>query len=347
MANKHIFDVFDDAEKFGVVSMLESVKKMPYNPGFLASLNIFEPEPVDTDKVAIAMEQGRQALIATTLRGAPIEAAEPEPENIRPFIIPRLAKADKIYAHELRNVSPAIGEDVADVVGRKLARKQARLKQDMKLTFEHHMMGAVKGIVYDSNGVKVVYNYWTAWDVSAPADIDLDLDNATPVLGKLKRDIQSKIQRPIVDALQDGENANVRLIGLAGNNFYDYLTSHADVHKIWLAQQARADELQQTNIYGKFSYGNVDWYNYRGATVGGTAVGVHTDKAVIFPVGLPGMFRHIMGPGESIDELGSEGQEMYPGIVRDLQRNWWVQPELYAYPLFLNTRPDLVLTAVV
>lgn len=342
----HIFDIFDDPSKFGVVSMIGSVKKMPYKPGFLGSLKIFEPEPVDTDKVAIAMEQGRQALIGTSLRGAPIDAAEPDSENIRPFLIPRLAKGDKLYAHELRNVRPASGETIADPVGRRIARMQARLKQDMEVTFEHHRLGAVQGIVYDKNGTKVIYNYWTAWGVSPPAEIDLDLDNANPVLGKLRRDIQSKIRRPIIDAIEDGSEATgVRIIALCGNDFFDDMISHPEVREIWLAQQKRAEELGKTMVYGSFVYGDVEWINYRGATIGGTNVGIHTDKAKIFPIGVPGMYRHVMGPGESLDELGSEGQEMYPGIVRDNDRNWWVQPELYAYPLFLNTRPDLVLTA--
>ena len=65
----------------------------------------------------------------------------------------------------------------------------------------------------------------------------------------------------------------------------------------------------------------------------------------MFPYGATGMFQHIMGPAnEFINLIGQRGRRYVPFLLRDRDRNQWVQPEIYAYPLFVNSRPDLVLT---
>ena len=70
----------------------------------------------------------------------------------------------------------------------------------------------------------------------------------------------------------------------------------------------------------------------------------------MFPYGLPGMFQHVMGPfQESLaPEYRGRGRRYFPFLERDKSdKQQWVQPEIYAYPLFVNSRPDLVLTATV
>ena len=57
-----------------------------------------------------------------------------------------------------------------------------------------------------------------------------------------------------------------------------------------------------------------------------------------------GMFGVAFAPGESLDTVNQPGQDVYSIIVRDTERNFWVQPELYSYPLHFCRRPDLLLT---
>ena len=61
------------------------------------------------------------------------------------------------------------------------------------------------------------------------------------------------------------------------------------------------------------------------------------------------MFQHIMGPCNEMEAtLNQLGRRYYPVLERDKsEKKQWVQPEIYAYPLFVNSRPDLVLTAQV
>jgi len=69
----------------------------------------------------------------------------------------------------------------------------------------------------------------------------------------------------------------------------------------------------------------------------------------VFPVGVPGMWQHVMGPmNESVPLMNQPGRRYYPFLEKDKSdKMQWVQPEIYSYPLFVNARPDLVLTATV
>ncbi len=330
-------DIFNN-DAFGVTTMLEPVNKMPFQPSFLEQY--FDADPVSTDTVGVGLKQGQLALIRTTLRGAPIEVAEPDVKNVRPFIIPRVAKGDKLRAHEISNVVPNAGSTELETVQQIIARKQQRLVQDAEYTFEHMRLGAVQGKVVDADGTTVLTNYWTEWGIAEPAAIDLNLDAASPVMGALGTQIRSQAVRPLIRAA--GASPATRLIGLAGDAFWDALISHAEVRTTFYNWQAASD-LRNQSPFETFRYGGVDWINYRGSD-DNSEIAIPTDQAVIFPTNVPGMFRHVMGPfSEQLSMAGQLGRRFYPLIVRDKDRDMWVQPEIYSYPLMLNTRPDLIL----
>lgn len=333
-------DIFNN-DAFSVTTMLPRVNKMPFQPGFLGSLGIFTPRTVTTNTVAVGMRQGKLALITTTLRGAPIEAADRDTKNVRPFIIPRLAKGDKIFAHEIQGIVPDEGTTEVETVAGILAERQQGLVQDVEYTFEHHMLGAVRGKIYDADGSTVIVNYHTEWGIAEPAPIDLALDVDATRVGE---SIRAQIVRPLTRAAGGG-TSNGRIIGLAGDNFYDRLIGHPEVRQTYLNWSAAAD-LRNQGPFDTFRYGGVDWINYRG-TDDNTTIAIPTNEAEIFPTGVPGMFQHVMGPGETLETVNRPGKRLFPLLVRDVQRNQWVQPEIYAYPLFLNTRPDLRLRATV
>jgi hypothetical protein len=336
-----ILDIFNN-DAFAVTTMIDPVEKMPTIPGFLGSLGMFRAEPVDTDTVAIGYSEGTVSLIRTTLRAAPIEVAAPETKNIRDFRIPRIAKGDKIFAHELRNIVNLPGDVQLDRVATMLARKQQRLKQDVEYTKEFHMLGAVQGLLLDADGSTLV-DFYDEWDIAAPSEIDMDLPTLTD--GALRERIRDSISRPLQRAVGTGAPVG-RIIGLAGDDFFDALVKNPEVRDTYKGWQAAAELRGNADKpFDTFTYGNVEWINFQGSD--NSDIRIDPLDAVIFPTGVPGMFRHVMGPGESLELVGQEGRDVYPLIVRDVQRDMWVQPEIYAYPLMLNTRPDLVLRATV
>lgn len=43
--------------------------------------------------------------------------------------------------------------------------------------------------------------------------------------------------------------------------------------------------------------------------------------------------------------MNTPGQDVYALIVQDKDRQAWVRPEVYSYPLFMCTRPGMLLRA--
>ena len=334
-----------NGEAFTNAAMIVALDQRPYIPNQLYTIMGFRPVRVNTDVVFLGRKNGRISLIRTTERGAPIEMQTPKSKDLRPFKIPRLAKGDQLFAHELANLSPWPGETEEETVARRIDEMQTDLLDDLSLTEEFHQMGALGGILYDSDG-SVITNYYTEFGVSVPADIDLGLDDDTATIGELREKIATLIVMPIARASGAGNSPRFRVNSLAGDDFWFKLTGHPALEKTYL-NQAAAAELREETLWESFRFAGVTFYHYRG-TDDGTTISVPTSKAKFFPVGVPGMFQHVIGPcNEMFETMNQDGKRYYPLLVRDKDRDQWVQPEIYSYPLFFNGRPDLVLTGTV
>jgi hypothetical protein len=80
--------------------------------------------------------------------------------------------------------------------------------------------------------------------------------------------------------------------------------------------------------WGIFEFGGIVWENYRGQ-VGDTAY-VNLDKAHIFPMGAPGLFRTYWAPADYVETVNTVGQRLYAklyamdngkGVNYDVQMN--------------------------
>jgi hypothetical protein len=153
-------------------------------------------------------------------------------------------------------------------------------------------------------------------------------------------------------------------MALCGDSFFDKLTSHASVRETYL-NTFQAEALRQAfgpgadNMSGAFGtcwFGGVFFVNYRGvddfvdeATAGTLqAIGVSSTEAKFFPVNAPGVFIRANSPGEGFADVNQEGREVYSVMEIEKRANpRFVELEIYSYPLFMCTRPEMLLTAVV
>ncbi len=336
--------VFGD-DAFTQASMLEGIDKRTYVPSGLDQIMGFQPVPVTTDTVYIGQTNRVNGVIQTTLRGAPIEMRTRPDKNLRSLKIPRIAEGDQLFAHELANMAPWDGETDVDTVATEIARIQEDLIADVEITEEFMRLGALNGIILDKDGSTLV-NYFTEFGIVAPAAVDLTLDDNTMTLGALRQKIGTMLTQPIARAIGSGTAQSVQLRAVCGDTFWYLLTGHPAVQKTYEGYAA-AESLRDDQTWETFRFAGVTWYHYRG-TDDGSTIAINTNQAKVFPYGLRGMFQHVMGPAnEFLDLVGQRGRRYVPFLVRDTARNQWVQPEIYAYPLFVNARPDLVMTATV
>lgn len=330
-------DIFN-SDAFSLVSMTQGVEKMPTVPTFLGNLGIFDSEGIDTSIASIEQIGQTLQLIPTSARGTAPPMGVTDKRTMRNFNIPRVAKSDQIFAAEIERVRAFGTESELETVVQKVAQKQAKLLREVALTLEYHRLGAIQGILLDAGG-STIYNYFTEFGISQPAEIDFDLDNAAPARGALAA-LAKSVKRTIIRAL--GEAApGIRIVALCGDTFFDQLTSHVEVartYENWMA----AEQLRANEVFSTFRWSEIDWVNYQG-TDDNSTVAIAAGQVKFVVQGVPGLFRRINAPGETFETVNTIGRDLYSMLVRDNDRNMWVQPEVYAYPLHICTRPEVLL----
>lgn len=333
-------DVFNQ-NAFSMISLTTAVNQQPFLPTFLGSLNLFTPRPIRTVTAAIEDKNGTLSLIQTSERGAPLVEAQADKRNVRYFRTGRLAKGSTLYAHEIQGIRAFGAESELQQVAVEVADRYARLQNDIALTLENMRLGAVQGIVTDADS-STIYNWFTEWGVTQPAEVDWDLDNASPASGVVRQLCNSTsrtAQRALGGLWIPGMSY---LLGLCGDNYYDNLTQHSEVRQTYLNTQQAGDLRDNHQAFNSFRYGGITFVNYRG-TDDNSTVAVNTDKVKFVPVNVPGLFEVAQSPGESFDFVNTPGLPVYAMLVIDKDRNAWVRPELYSYPLFYCTRPAALL----
>jgi hypothetical protein len=333
-------NIFDD-DAFSLQSMTAAVEKMPTVPSFLGSLGIFGAgEGIATDTVTIERKDHILTPIKTSQRGTEPPMGTTEKAKLRSFVIPRVAKSDQVFAREIANIRAFGTESELQTAAQLIAQKQAKLLMEHETTMELHRLGAIRGILLDTDG-STLYNYFTEFGISQPAAIDFNLDAASPTEGVLRSLISNSVTRPIARALGASFTPAVRIMALCGDTFYDQFVNHNDVrvtYKNWEAASA----LRENTAFETFRFAGIEWVNYKGTDDNSTvAVGVGEVQFIV--LGVPGLYRRINGPGETFETVNTIGRPIYSWLVRDDKRNMWVQPEIYSYPLHMVTRPEVLL----
>lgn len=330
-------DIFNN-DAFSAISMSDAVEKYEYVPNFLGQLRVagrplFELEPIDTTTVAIEQLDNKLALVPTSPRGSAPTQKSTERRTMRNFNTVRLAQSDQIRADSIQNVRAFGSESELERMQTKVGRIQMKQRQDLEATWEHMRLGAVQGIVYDSDGSSVIYDYYSEFGVTQPAEVNFALGTATTdVRGKC-----TQIKRDTIRELGSLATPSMEVYGLASDSFWDSLIKHANVRETYLNWEA-ASSLREDAAFAAFRFGGINFVNYRG-TDDNSKVAVPDGKCKFFPAGAPGMFKMALSPAETFEFANTEGREVYSMIVPDTKRNMYVDVETYSYPLPIATRP--------
>lgn len=325
---------------FTLLELTYALNKIPYQPGFLGSLNIFEPRPVRTDHFAVEEKNGTLALVPTSVRGSPLEQRANEFRKIRRFDTVRLAKGDRLSASEIQGIRAFGTESEFQSVQSETMERLIRLRADIELTHEYMRLGAIFGDVLNSAGTSI-YNWFTEFDISQAGEVDFDLDNGSPASGIIRTKCSGIIRAMHRASLGGWVDGRTSVVGLCGDTFFDQLVAHPEVRATYL-NQVGAAELRQGVAFQEVNYGGIRFINYRG-TDDDSTVSVGTLKCKFFPVGGNGVFQHAMSPGESFELVNTPGQPFYAISVPDpTVRNAYVDLEVYSYPMFVCTRPGML-----
>jgi hypothetical protein len=337
-------DVFK-GDAFSMQELTAALERIPYVPSFLGKLGIFDPKPIRTEVYSVEEKDRTLSLIQTSKRGEPLGKKSRDVAKIRDFRTVRVARGDSIRASEIQNIRAFGSQTELLQVQSEVMDRMLALRRDADLTLENHRLGAVQGIVLDADGTTTIRNWFTEFGISQAGEVDWDLDNASPVSGAVKKQCNAIIRTMKREAKGHWVEGQTYVQALCGDAFYDDLTSHPEIRATYL-NQVQANSLREdyANVFEKFRYGGIEFVNYQG-TDDGSTVAIGTDKAKFFPVNAPNVFQWVQSPGESIDLVNTLGRPFYAIQIPDRDRNMFVDVEVYSYPMFMCTRPSMLLRA--
>jgi hypothetical protein len=323
--------------------MSAAVDKIDYVPQYLSGLpGLFVPDPVRTEQIWIEERSTGAVILPFSPRGAAPHQTGGDRRAARSFRTLRYGDASRITASELLAIRAWNSEVALKDLQTEVARRQFKIKQNMALTKEFHLLNCVtEAKVKDADGT-VMYDWANEFQQAIPAEMDFDLDNANPATRAIFKKCKA-VRRSIQIGLK-GVGIARDIIGLCGDAFWDDLTGSSEVEKSYLNWTAAAD--LRNDVGGEwqtFRYGQILFVNYR-STDDGTTLGIDTNKCKFFPVGAD-IFRLAYSPGERFEHLGQLGQETYSAMVLDDKRNSWADVEVYSYPLPVCTMPQALYSA--
>lgn len=331
------FNIFDN-DAFTQQSLILGIQDSQYKPGMLGSMGIFTNKPIRTEVFSIERRGEKLELVKTSPRGAPLSQGTPNKRTLRHFGTHRLGKSDTIRASEFANVRAFGSESEIQSVQTEVATRFASIQDDLDLSLEKQMLGAVQGILVDSDGT-VLEDYFAEWGVTRDAKTGFDLSNLAQDKGLFQNKVRAML-RKMVKKSNGSMTAKSGVTALCSESFYGALLLLPEVREIY-RNRDRAFQVDGGGLFDSFFLYGITWIDHRGLDQS-TELDIPTDECIFIPTNARDMFLQVLSPGESFADVGTLGQEWYPDIIRDLERDQWVKTEVSTYRTFLCSQPQVL-----
>ena len=340
-----LLDVFSGSA-FSTITLTDAVNKMPFIPGRAGSLGIFEEFGVSTTSIMVEEKNGVLSMIPTTLRGAPATPNITGKRKARSLAIPHLASEDTVLPNEVQDVREFGQENQLQAVQTVVNGRLQEMTSKLDATLEHLRIGALKGTILDSDGSTVIFDLFAEFGVSQITEKDFTFDTAAD--GDV-RTMCHAITRETEDEM--GAKTYDHIHSFCSSTFFDDLVAHSEVraaYERWANTNAEimagigsggvggasgqaGDFLRIGLARRAFPFAGIMFEEYRG-NVGGVAF-IPDDKAIFFPVGVPGLYRNPFAPADFVEAVNTIGLPRYAKQALDSDFQRWVKLHLQSNPL--------------
>lgn len=315
-------------------TLTAAINLVPHLPTHLGDLGLFEYDGVTTTSVEIEREGMTLSLVGSRPRGAKGQAIGRATRDLRPFRLVHLPQADQLLADEVQDVRGFGTSNGPEPLQRRLNQILAMGSQNNDLTMEFHRVGALKGIVYDSNGTSVLYNFFTEFGVSQ--------QTLSFALGTAGTSIRSKVdEAQDLSADELGGMAPSGFAALCGPVFWRGLIEHPKVRETYLNQAASSELRRQTD---RFVQGETEFVKYKGKIGGANPIG--DNDAYLVPRGVPGLLLGRFGPANRAETVNTTGLPMYASAELMKHGKGW-DIEMQSNVLHACTRPRAIVKLTV
>lgn len=338
-------DVFS-SDAFSMRALTDAVNLAPYTPGFVSSLGLFEEKGVSTTTIQVEDRAGILSLVPTSARSTAGLVIKPNKRNLRSFAIPHYEVESSVMADEIQNVRAFGSESELYTVQTIVNDRLGDLTRSIDATLEWQRMGALRGTVLDADGTTVLSNLFTDFGVSQPTEVAFNFAAHTANDGAVNKKING-IVRGVQDAV--GAMPVPGVMALCHSAFWDEFVSDPDVRAAYTRAQGVHMQPNVSNQQGgflieghvrqaPFYYQGVWWAEYRGNVSSQSYV--PADKALFFPIGVPGLFRTVFGPADFAETANTIGLPRYvPRPAVDPEFGRWVKLMVQMNAFSYCTRP--------
>lgn len=321
-----MLDIFRD-DMFGVVSLTNSINKLPYVPQRIGAMGLFGTKGVPHTTIVIEERHGKLSIIPTSARGGPGHMLGGTARRGKAVAIPHIKQVGAVMADDVQGVRAFDSEDATETVAQVVNDKLAEMRQNIEVTHEWHRIGALKGVVLDADGSTEIVNWYDEFDIT-PEDMSFDFTAGDDV--KLKA---NAITRHMQDAL--GMTPMRGVHAFCGSAFYDELVTCDEVKGAFDRWQD-GQFLRDSQARSSFEYAGIVWEEYRGSV--GNIDFIDENQARFFPTGVPDLFQVAFGPADYVETVNTIGKPVY-AKQEQMKFDRGVDMESQSNPLFICTRP--------
>lgn len=329
-------DIFRQ-KAFKTTTLTDHINRLPHAPNRLGSMNVFQVKNVQNRTIWVTMKDGRLTLIPISALGAPISQNVKDLREAEAFQTYRVAKGDRVTAEEVQDLVAPGTENTLQTVAGEVSERLTGIREDMELTREHMRLGAINGLMVDADGSTVV-DFFQKFGVTRPDEIDFDLDNAT--LSSLADKSLEVTKLMYYASKGTWKSSQTRVSNLCGHIFWRKLITNPEVIDFY--KQSTNGAALDRNVQS-FTMHGITHELYWG-TEDDSTVAIPADKSRFVPLNTNGAFQEIYAPAEFAPFVNKKGKREYAMVIPDKDRQAYVDVELYMYPLFMCTRPEMLQT---
>ena len=321
-------------DAFNMVALTAAINKVPNNYGRLEQLGLMPTEGVRTRTILIEEQSGVLNLLPTMPVGAPASLGTQGKRKVRSFVIPHIPHDDVVLPEEVQGLRAFGSENDLEALSNLIARKLQNMRAKHGITLEHLRMGALKGVILDSDG-STLYDLYSEFGITAKSVSFALSTNTTEVLTKVL-----EVKRHIEDNLR-GEFMS-GIMCLSSQGFFDALTTHPKVKEAYSRWQN--GQLLFTDNRTNFSFGGITFEEYRGQAtdIAGTVRKfIADDEAHFFPLGTASTFRTFFAPADFNETANTLGLPLY---AKQAPRKFERGTDLHTQsnPLPICLRPEVL-----
>lgn len=328
-----IIDVFN-SKAFDALELSTAINNVPNKYGIVGSLGLFREEGITTRSVSVEFNNRTLKLLTSKPVGSPGDLNKSGLRQLKNFNVPHFPFEDVLLAEDIQNKRQFGSANQLEDAMWVLNKKLTEMKDSHDQTLEWMRLGCLKGSITDGAG-NVILAPYTDFGISQTSIGFALTTSSTNVLGKCLA-----VKRAIEVALLGSSMSYVQC--LCDPNFYDALTSHANVKAAfanWNAQQNNFTDYRRTG----FTFGGVVFREYNGSvpdSSGSSTKMLADDTALFFPMGSD-VFVNYFAPADFMETVNTAGIPVY-AKQEPMDFNRGLKIHTQSNPLPLCLKPAVV-----